>query len=134
MKTRKISALVLALMALALMATACNKAGSTPTATAKAFYEAAKNKDVAGMKSVLSKRMLDMMEKAAKARNKSVDDFIKESNDAEPPPANFETRNEKINGDTATLEVTNGKGGWEPFNFVKEDGQWKLTLPAGAGD
>jgi hypothetical protein len=133
MKTRKITALVVALMALVLMATACNKAGSTPTATAKAFYDAAKSKDVAGMKSVLSKRMLDMMEKAAKAQNKSIDDFIKESNDSEPPPANFETRNEKINGDTATVEVSNGKGGWEPFNFVKEDGQWKLTVPAGAG-
>jgi hypothetical protein len=134
MKTQKISALVVALMAMALMATACNKAGSTPTATAKAFYDAAKSKDVAGMKSVLSKKMLDMMEKAAKTQNKSVDDFIKDSNEREPPPASFETRNEKIEGDTATVEVSNGKGGWEPFHFVKEDGQWKLTLPAGVGD
>jgi hypothetical protein len=67
------------------------------------------------------------MEKAAKAQNKSVDDLLKASNDAAPPPATFETRNEKIDGDKATLEVNqDGKGRWQTVNFVKEDGSWKL--------
>jgi hypothetical protein len=131
MKERKITLLAGALIVLAFAAMACNKAGSSPTATAKAFYDAAKSKDVAGMKNVMSKKTLDMLERGAKAANKSVDDYMKQANDEDPPPATFESRNEKINGDTATVEVSNGKGGWQPFSFVKEDGQWKL---GGMGD
>ena len=49
MKTGKFLTLFVALLAFTLAA-ACNKAGSSPTATAKAFYDAAKSKDVQGMK------------------------------------------------------------------------------------
>ena len=125
MKTGKFLTLFVALLAFTLAA-ACNKAGSSPTATAKAFYDAAKSKDVQGMKNQMSKDLLSEMEKFAKTENKSLDDFIKESNDQEPPPATFESRNEKIDGDKATVEVNNGKGGWQTFTLVKEDGQWKL--------
>jgi hypothetical protein len=131
MKTQRITPLIGALIVLALVGAACNKAGSSPTATAKAFYDASKSKDVPGMKSQMSKKTLDTLDKALKAQNKSVDDFIKETNDKEPPPATFEARNEKINGETATLEVSDGKGGWEPFSFIKEDGQWKLNILGG---
>ena len=127
MKKRKIVQLVGALIALALIAAACNKSGSSPTATAQAFYEAAKSKDISAMKSLVSKNTLDMMDKAAKAQNKSIDDLLKASNEAAPPPATFETRNEKIDGDKATLEVNqDGKGKWQTVTFVKEDGSWKL--------
>ena len=131
MKTQRIMPLIGALIVLALVVTACNKGGSSPTATAKAFYDASKSKDVPGMKSQMSKKTLDTLDKALKAQNKSADDFLKEANDKEPPPATFEARNEKINGDTATLEVSDGKGGWEPFSFIKEDGQWKLNILGG---
>jgi hypothetical protein len=40
-----------------------------------------------------------------------------------------ETRNEKINGDMATLEVKNEKTDkWDPLPFVKENGEWKIAL------
>ncbi len=40
-----------------------------------------------------------------------------------------ETRNEKITGDTATLEVKNDKTGkWDTLPFVKENGEWKIAL------
>jgi hypothetical protein len=40
-----------------------------------------------------------------------------------------ETRNEKIEGDTATLEVKNAAtNDWDKTPFVKEDGKWKLAL------
>jgi hypothetical protein len=127
MKKRKIALLVGALIALALISAACNKAGSSPTATAQAFYEAAKSKDISAMKNLVSKNTLDMMDKAAKAQNKSVDDLLKASNESAPPPATFETRSEKIDGDKATLEVNqDGKGKWQTVTFVKEDGSWKL--------
>jgi hypothetical protein len=128
MKRQKLIALVVALMALALAAAACGGgAGSSPTATAKAFYEAAKAKDVAGIKATMSKGSLDMMESFAKMQNKSLDDALKEPNST-PPPGNFESRNEVISGDTATVEVKDEKGNWEKIPFVKEDGKWKIAL------
>ena len=128
MNTRKITALVGALIALALVAAACNKGGgSSPTATAKAFYDAAKARDAGAIKATMSKGSLEMMEKFAAMQNKSLDDALKEPSSS-PPPANFESRNEKITGDTATLEVKDEKGNWESIPFVKEDGAWKIAL------
>src|SRR5690349_18195516 len=120
MKDKTIKPLIWALIALLLIATGCGKAGSTPTATAQAYYEAAKKKDVATMKSLMSKKLLDLLDKAVKAQNKSLDDLLKENSDAEPPPPTFDSRNEKIDGDKATLEVNqDGKGRWQTINFVK---------------
>lgn len=45
-----------------------------------------------------------------------------------PQAATAEARNEKINGDKATIEYLDEKGGWSPMEFVKENGQWKLTI------
>ncbi len=128
MKTQKKVALVGAFMVLALLATACGGgAGSSPTATVKAFYEAAKARDAAGIKKTMSKASLELMERAAKASNKNLDDVLKQSSSL-MQETSFESRNETITGDTATLEVGNGKGKWESIPFVKEDGQWKLAF------
>ena len=127
MKTRRINALCAAL-AVVLAVSACSLLSSSPTATFKAFYEAQKKKDAAGMKKALSKGTLDMFDKLAKAQNKSTDDMLKEINkdDKSEKP---ESRNEKITGDTATLEVKNDKTGkWDPLPFVKENGEWKIAL------
>src|SRR5205823_14047012 len=96
MKTQRIMPLIGALIVLALVVTACNKGGSSPTATAKAFYDAAKSKDVAGMKSMMSKKTLDALDQFAKANHTTVDELLTKSNDKEPPPATLEVRNEKI--------------------------------------
>ena len=128
MKRRKITALVVALMALALVAASCGgKAGASPTATAKAFYDAAKAKDVPGIKNTMSKGSLELLEGIAKMQNKTLDEALKEPSKS-TPPATFESRNEKITGDTATLEIKDEKGNWETLPFVKEDGQWKIAL------
>jgi hypothetical protein len=128
MKLDKTAALTIALMALlALAATACSKGGgASPTATAKAYYDAAKSKDVKGMKNAMSKGSLAMMEGFAKLDNKSLDDLLKDPSGT--PTGPFEARNEVITGDTATLEIKNDKGGWEKTPFVKEDGQWKIAI------
>ncbi len=131
MKTQKLTMLVVALMALALVAAACG-GGSSPTATAKAFYEAVKAKDAAGIKATMSKGSLDMMEKFAKAQNKSLDDALKEPSGS-APPASFESKDEVITGDTATLQVKDEKGNWESIPFVKEDGKWKIALDKAMG-
>lgn len=125
MKSGRVFALALALACLALAAAACNKAGKSPTGTAQAFYNAAKNKDVAGIKNTLSKRTLQIMEQAAKAENKSLDAWLKERSEADPPKGSFEARNEKINGDMGTVEIKDENGKWVTYHFVKEDGLWK---------
>jgi Domain of unknown function (DUF4878) len=130
MKNPRIGAMCAAI-ALVLAVSACSLLNrSTPTATFKAFFEASKKKDAAGMKKTLSKGTLEMFDKLAKEQNKSTDDMLKEvdkdDNKSEKMP---ETRNEKINGDTATLEVKNDKTGkWDTLPFVKENGEWKIAL------
>jgi hypothetical protein len=106
--------------------------GSTPTEAFEAYYEAIKAKDVNGVKKLFSKSMLTMMEEQAKRSNKTADDIMAEGlkqASADVPETMPETRNEKIDGDTATLEIKDEKKDkWETIHFVKEDGEWKLAL------
>jgi hypothetical protein len=99
---------------------------STPTATFKAFYEAARDRNSEAIKKTLSKGTIEFLETGAKAQNKTFEDAIKT---IDAPPTLPETRNEKIVGDKATLEAKDDKrDGWETMRFVKEDGQWKVDL------
>ena len=114
-----------------MLAVAGCKSGSSPTATFKAFFEAQQKKDVAGMKKNLSKTSLAIMEKSAKEQNKTIDDAIKEQleNPASKTDKIPETRNEKINGNEATLELRNeDTSKWDTMYFVKEDNAWKIAL------
>ena len=107
------------------------KSGSSPTATFKAFFAAQQKKDVVGMKKNLSKTSLAIMEKSAKEQNKSIDDAIKEQldNPASKTDKIPETRNEKINGNEATLQLHNeDTNKWDTMYFVKEDNAWKIAL------
>jgi hypothetical protein len=128
MKTRRSGALC-AVLAIFFAVSACSLLNSSsPTKTFKAFFEASKKKDVAGMKKSLSKGTVEMFDKLGKEQNKSTDDMLKglDTTKEEKEP---ETRNEKITGDTATLEVKNEKtGSWDTLPFVKENGEWKIAL------
>src|SRR5258708_23506144 len=129
MNTRRIKAFCAALIVVFTVSACSLLSGSTPTATFKAFYEASKKKDVAGMKKTLSKGTLDMFDKLAKEQNKTTDDMLKDVDKDDKSEKIPETRNEKINGDTATLEVKNEKTNkWDPLPFVKENGEWKIAL------
>lgn len=103
---------------------------STPTNAFKVFYETSKNKDVAGFKRTLSKDTLALLETQAKVENKTLDAALAEQFEKMEVPATLpESRNEKIEGDKATLEVKDDKTGqWEPFKFVKENNEWKAQL------
>src|ERR1700741_3532783 len=102
---RKITPIVVTVL-IAFALASC-KFGSSPTTTFKAFWEAQKKKDIAAMKKTLSKSSMAMLEKAAKQQNKAVDQAITEGFEAQG--AKFdkvpETRNEKITGNDATIEV-----------------------------
>jgi hypothetical protein len=107
------------------------KSTPPPTATFKAYFEAQKKKDVTGMKQALSKTSLEMMEASAKQQQMTLDRMI--TSQLENPSAKVdklpETRNEKITGDNATLELQNEEANrWDTMYFVKEGGVWKIAL------
>jgi hypothetical protein len=129
MKIRRIGVIACAL-AVALAASGCSMlGGSSPTATFKNFFEASKKKDPAAMKKTLSKGSLDMFDRIAKEQNKTTDDMLKEVDKDGKKESVPETRNEKITGETATLEIKNEKTGkWDTLPFVKEDKEWKIAF------
>lgn len=134
MKIFKIS---LALVAVCAFAAGCAQiqnlvSQGSPTQTMKNFVEATQKKDVEGVKKSLSSGSLKMMEGLAKMQGKTLDQTIQEGdttgngNSFEKMP---ETRNEKIEGDSATLEVKDEKSGeWNTLYFVKENNDWKIAL------
>ncbi len=100
----------------------------SPTEVLKALNEASKAKDAAAIKDSVSKGTLNLIEESAKAQNTTVDELLKKDNGA-PFKELPEMRNEKIEGDTATIELKNTTSNdWETVPFVKEDGIWKLAL------
>jgi hypothetical protein len=101
---------------------------STPTAAYKAAYAARKNKDVAALKKLMSKDLLEFLTELGQIGDKkqSLDEVLIDSG---KEPKSDETRNEKINGDRATLEYRDEGDDWDVMDFVKEDGMWKMTLP-----
>lgn len=133
MKTKRGIALSIGLMLITFALGACSKGGgnATPTASFQTFYNSIKNKDANGVKSIMMKKELEEIEAEAKKKNKSLDDFIKEEMIEQVgrkiPAAMPETRNEKIEGDRATLEIKDGEN-WRTVRFAKEDGGWKINL------
>jgi len=107
------------------------KSTPPPSATFKSYFEAQKRKDIAAMKQTLSKTSLAMMEASAKQQQLTVDKMI--ASQLDNPAARVdklpETRNEKITGDNATLELRNEDANrWDTMYFIKEDGVWKIAL------
>lgn len=104
-------------------------AAASPTEAFRLYYEAIKRGDATAVKALFSRATIEMLEAQAKATGKSLDDVFGEGFQEarqELPDAVPETRNERINGDRATLEINDvKKGRWETLNFVKEGG-WKI--------
>jgi hypothetical protein len=108
---------------------------STPTEAFNIYYDSIKKKDVNTFKSLLSKGTLNMLEERAKRQSTTLDAAINEGiveASKEVPATLPPTRNEKVDGDKATLEVNDEKKEkWETIHFVREDGRWKLSFDAG---
>ncbi|MDT5122814.1 MAG: hypothetical protein QOC96_2296 [Acidobacteriota bacterium] len=117
----------LALSLIVVFTGACNKGGGSPTDALKAYYDAGKKKDIETAKKYLSKGTLQVMEDSAKAQGKTVDQMFKDNADRDAQMPTPEFSNEKINGDTATVDIK-GQGMTVTMPMVKEDGQWKLAI------
>jgi hypothetical protein len=121
---------LLPILCLAFIAPACSgqasleQSGASPTATMNAYYDALKGRNVAAVKETVSDGYLKLIESAGVPAERAFQPMMERL-----PAARPATRNEKIDGDRATLEVRNeDEGRWEMVVFVKEDGAWKIAL------
>ncbi len=100
----------------------------TPTDTLRTFIQASEKKDVEAIKKTLSRGTMDIVEGSAKAQKTTADELLKRENGI-PLKEMPETRDEKIEGDAASVEIKNVfTGDFDRVPFVKEDGVWKIAL------
>lgn len=120
----------LILISALLFASACasnERKPETPLDTLKAYMQAIRKKDPTEMKLLLSKGSLKMAEDEAKAQNTTVDEIIKRETLFTETQKTVEFKNEKIDGERATIEVKNSYGSWDVVPFNREDGEWKIA-------
>lgn len=115
------------IFALGWLACTPSKEPPTPFDTLQTYTQAIKKKDVVKMKALLTKGSLKMAEDEAKAQNVSLDEIILRETIFSPDQKTLKFRNEKIDGDNATIEVENPFGSFDRVPFVKEDGIWKIA-------
>ena len=99
---------------------------ASPLQTFKTYTKAIKQKDFTTMKLLLSNATIKMHEKEAKAQGVTVDDIVKRETLFAENQKSVEYRNEKIDGEKASLQVKDRYGTWETMLFVREDGVWKI--------
>lgn len=99
---------------------------STPVETLKAYTKAIKKKDPTTMKLLLSQDSMKMHREEAQAQNVSLDEIVLRETLFSPDQNTLKFRNEKIEGDRATVEVENSYGAFETVQFVKEGDVWKI--------
>jgi hypothetical protein len=106
-----------------------SSSAGTPTQAYKAAYAARKDRDAAALKKLMSKDLLEFLTEMGQIGDKkqSLDEILL---DGGKELKSDDTRNEKINGDRATVEYRDEGDDWDVMDFVKEDGVWKMTLPA----
>ena len=116
------------ILVVSLVAGACvtEREPASPTQTFKTYTKAIKQKDTATMKLLLSRDTIKMHELEAQAQGVPLDDIIKRETLFAEDQKSVKYRNEKIDGNKATLEVENSFGAWETVPFVNEDGEWKI--------
>ena len=100
----------------------------SPAGAVAVFVEGVKARDEEAMRSALSEKTLNRFDKLAEESRKSFFEAVTGENLSEMS-AIPELRNEKIDGNRATIEAKDAKsGGWKPVSFVRENGRWKIAL------
>ena len=118
--------MIFSLLALAACGGESRKA-ETPLGTLKAYNQAIKSKDPAAIKSLLSKGSLKMAADEAKSLNVSPDEILQRETLFISGEKSLEYRNEKVEGESASIEVKNSSGSFEKIYFVKEGNSWKIA-------
>ena len=135
----KVFYLLILLAALALAG--CNAAQQQPAADSpggvlKQYVAASQKGDIQTMKSLLSASSIRYIDEKARAMrdakgqplNLTVDDVLRQEAQVKLQ-SEVETRGEKIEGETATVEVKNPQTGEFDvrYPFVRENGAWKMA-------
>lgn len=98
----------------------------TPLETLQAYVKAFQKKDYTTMKLLLSDATIKMHQESAKAQGVTLDDIVQRETLISPEQKTAEFRNQKIDGEKATIEMKNNFGAWNTINFVREQGIWKI--------
>ncbi len=118
--------IIITLLASLIFACADAEKSSTPLETLKAYTTAIKKKDPTTMKLLLSEGSIKMAEQEAKAQNVTLDEIVKRETLFRENQSTVEFRNEKIDGDRATIEMKDSFDAWNTVPFVREEGIWKI--------
>ena len=102
---------------------------STPLRTLEAYINAFKKKDITTMKILLSDASIKMAEQQARDQGLTLDDIIKNETLFTQDQKTAGFRNQKIEGERATIEVKNSFNSWDTVPFVLEDGIWRIDKP-----
>ncbi len=127
---RLFSKFLILLLASVLFACAEQSKLSTPLETLKSYTQAIKRKDTTQMKLLLSNASIKMSAQEAKAQGRTLDDVVKNETLFNETQSQLKFRNEKIDGDKATIEVENSFGSFDTVPFVREEGAWKIDKQA----
>ncbi len=103
-----------------------NPPPSTPLETLKAYTQAIKRKNLTEMKLLLSDSSLKMAQAEAKEQNVTVDEIIKKQSIFNESQTRLEFRNEKIEGEQASIEMRDSMNSWITVPFVREEKIWKI--------
>jgi len=98
----------------------------TPVETFKTYVTAVKLKDTTKMKLLLSSESIKMHEQEARAQSVTLDDIVQRDPLISDAQKVVEFRNEKVEGDAATLEIKDSFGSWTSLPFVREADGWKI--------
>lgn len=106
-------------------------ANETPSQATVKFFEAVRGRKYGDVRDMLSQRSINNLSESAKNINSNFDQALKRliDEDANTIATAFETRNEAVHGDRATVEV---KATTAPefarLSMVKESGRWKINI------
>lgn len=78
------------------------------------------------MKLLLSAETIKMHQQSAKDQGLTLDDIVQRENLFPPGQTTAEFRNQKIDGDKASIEMRDAGGIWNAINFVREENIWKI--------
>ena len=78
------------------------------------------------MKLLLSDATIAKHESEAKAQGKSLEEILEGDALFNANQRSVEFRDEKIDGDTGTLQVRDASNSWITLRFIREDDVWKI--------
>lgn len=126
--------ILILLSAFALSSCVSEKRPQTPFETLVAYTQAIKKKDAPAMKELLSADSIKMARDEATEQKVSLDEIISKETLFGGDRTTVEFRNEKIEGDRATIEMKDSAGLWNMVRFIKEEGIWKIDKKAFADE